>query len=194
MKQPTLIAILSLTFSFASSQQNVLIFKKRNKTVTMFWKNSMIAFQLKDKEWRKGEITRIQGDSFFIRPVVINYALMGTDTIHFGVTGYSIRDIFAMPKKGFLIDYIDGRFQISRSGGHVHFYWVKSGYIFRISAAVYAGLNIINGVIYNNLSIAESKTPLAIAAAVFLGGVIMHKTYKPTLRIGRKYHLDVLEL
>jgi hypothetical protein len=70
----------------------------------------------------------------------------------------------------------------------------KSGWIFRVGAAAYAGLHIANGLIQNNFSFSDSKTELLAAAAVFLVGVLLHKNYKPYLRIGRKYRLEILEL
>ena len=194
MKEITLIAILSCSFSFSYCQQDILIFKKKNKEIYRYWKGSTIAFQLGNKQWQKGEITKIQNDSIYIRPMVLRYSLMRTDTFHYSVKGFALADVFAMPNKGILIDYIDGRFQISRSGGHVHFYWIKSGWIFRVGAAAYAGLHVANALIQNSFSFSESKTELLAAAAVFLVGVLLHMNYKPCLRIGSKYHLEILEL
>ena len=194
MNKLTLIVILSFSLSFAYCQQDILVFKKGNKEIYRYWKGTTIAFQLRDKQWQKGEITKIQNDSFYIRPMVVRYSLMGTDTFHYRVMGFALTDVFAMPNKGILIDYIDGRFQISRTGGHVHFYWVKSGWIFRVGAAAYAGLHIANGLIQDNFSFSDSKTELLAAAAVFLVGVLLHMNYKPYLRIGKKYRLEILEL
>ena len=194
MKKLTLIIILSFSFSVAYCQQNVLFFKKRGKDISKYWKGSTISFQLMDKQWQKGEITKIQNDSLYIRPMVVRYSLMGRDTVHYSVKGFALTDIFALPNKGILIDYIKGRFQISRSGGHVHWYWIKSGWIFRIGAAGYAGLNISNGLIKNNFSVSDSKAQLLTAAAVFLAGVLLHKNYKPYLRIGKKYQLEIFKI
>jgi hypothetical protein len=190
----TLVAILSFSSSIVYCQDDILIFKKRNKVITRYWKGSTIAFQQWDKQWEKGEIAKIRNDSFYIRPIIVRYSFMGTDTSHYSVIGFALTDIFAMPNKGIQIDYINGHFQISRSGGHVHWYWIKSGLIFRAGAASYAGLHIINGLINNDLSFSDSKTPLLTAAAVFLGGVLLHKDYKPYLQIGKKYHLKTVKL
>ena len=182
-----------LLYSLAGqSQQNILAFKKGHKVITRFWTGNFIAFQLKDGEWRKGEIIKIRNDSFYIRPMIVQYSLMRTDTFHLGVLGFSFSDVYAMPKKGYLIDYIDGRFQISRSGGHVHFYWVKSGWIFRVGAVGYAALDITNGIINNDLTLKDGR--LAIAAGVFLFGTLLKHVYKPTLRLGNKYHFEVVNL
>jgi hypothetical protein len=194
MNKLTLIAVLSFSYSLAYCQQDILIFKKKNKEINRYWKGSTIAFQQRDQQWQKGEITKIQNDSFYIRPRVVRYSLMGTDTFYYNIRGFALTDVFAMPNKGILIDYINGRFQISRSGGHVHFYWIKSGWIFRVGAAGYAGLHIANGLINDNFSFSDSKTQLLTAASVFLMGVLLHKNYKPYLRIGRKHHLEILEL
>lgn len=116
-----ILAIILFTFNIAQAQQTILTFKKRHTAVHNFWKGSTIAFQLKNLQWKKGEITWITNDSFYIRPMVVKYSLMGTDTFHYAVEGYPVADVHALPKKGVLIDYIDGRFQISTSGGRVNF-------------------------------------------------------------------------
>jgi hypothetical protein len=194
MHKLTLIASLWFSSSLAYCQQDVLVFKKRNKEISRYWKGSVIAFQLSNKQWQKGEIAKIQKDSFYIRPMVVRYSLMGTETVHYSVRGFALTDIFAMPNKGILVDQVNGRFQISKSGGHVHWYWIKSGWIFRVGAAGYAGLHVANGLVNNNFSFSDSKTPLLAAAAVFLAGVLLHKNYQPYLRIKRKYRVEIFDL
>jgi hypothetical protein len=193
MNKLILIAILSFSSSLAYCQQDILVFKKGNKEIKRYWVGAIVAIQLRDKQWQKGEITKIQNDSLYIRPTVVRYSLMGSDTVHYSVRGYALTDVFAMPNKGILIDHINGRFQISTSGGHVHFYWIKSGWIFRVGAAGYAGLNIANGLIQDKFSFSDNKTRLISAAGVFLAGVLLHKNYKPYLRITRKYRLEILK-
>src|SRR5215510_2649456 len=108
MNKLSLFFVLFYYLSSAYSQQNVLVFKKRNKTIDNFWNGSTIAFQDRNKQWQKGEIIKIQNDSFYIRPVVVKYYLMGTDTIRFPVSGFSISDVYSLPKKGVLVDYKNG--------------------------------------------------------------------------------------
>lgn len=182
--------IFSVSFFSGSAQTDFLIFKKKNKSLATFWKGSVISFQLRNKQWQKGQIIKIQNDSIYIKPVVVYYGLIGTDTIHYNVAGYPIADILAMPKKGILIDYKNGHFQISRSGGNISFYWVKSGLIFRIGAVTYTALTIINGLLTSSFSLTGSK--FGIAAVVFAGGLVLHKTWKPVLPVGKKYHLKVV--
>jgi hypothetical protein len=109
---------------------------------------------------------------------------MRTDTFYYPVKGFVLSDIYAMPKKGYLIDFVNGRFQISRTGGHVHFYWIKSGFIFRVAGAGFALLGLINGSLIN----------IPIGAAVFAAGVLMKKMYKPTIRLKGKYRIESLDL
>lgn len=194
MKKLTLIAILLFSFFRNYSQEAILLFKKKNITVHSFWVGSTIAFQLKDKQWQKGEITKIRKDSFFIQPVIVQYNLLNTDTFYYNSLGFSVLDVYAMPKRGVLIDYKDGEFQISRSGGHQHWYWIKSGWVFRVAGAGYAGLIVANSLIDSDLSISDSKTQLGVAAGVFLFGVLLKKIYKLTLRVGKKYHLETFQL
>jgi hypothetical protein len=194
MKELTLISILSFSFFNSYSQQAILLFKKRNITVQSFWVGSTIAFQGRDKEWQKGEITRIQNDSFFIRPTIVRYNLLTTDTFNYNIAGFSVSDVYAMPKRGVLIDYQDGEFQVSRSGGHQHWYWIKSGWLFRVAGAGYAGLIVANSLIDSDLSISDSKTQLGVAAGVFLLGVLLKKIYKLTIRTGKKYHMETFQL
>ena len=194
MKELTLISILLFSFFNSYSQQAILLFKKKNITVQSFWIGSTIAFQGRDKQWQKGEITRIQNDSLFIRPTVVRYNLLTTDTFYYNIAGFSVSDVYAMPKRGVLIDYKDGEFQVSRSGGHQHWYWIKSGWIFRVAGAGYAGLIVANSLIDSDLSISDSKPQLGIAAGVFLVGVLLKKIYKLTIRTGKKYHMETFQL
>lgn len=194
MKKLTLIKVLLLLCPVIYSQHTILLLKKKNKTLETLWTGSTIAFQSKDMEWKKGTITKIKNDSFYIQPMVVTQNLFNSDTLYFRIAGFSISDIYSMPKRGVLVDYKGGKFQIIRSAGHQHWYWIKSGWIFRLGAAGYAGLNILNGLIKNNFSISDSKTQLIIAAAVFLGGIILHKAYKVTILIGKKYHIQMFQL
>jgi hypothetical protein len=187
-----LIVILSACSSFAYAQNDFFVFKKGNKSIRYFYKNSYISFQLKNKEWVKGIITKIENDSFYFKKEIIRYSFLGADTVHFSGYHYALTDVYALPKRGVQIDYYNDRFKISSAGGHQHFYWIKSGWIFRAGALGYSALNIINGIIKSNVSLTGSK--LGIAAGIFLGGVILHKTYKLTLRTGKKYHLESIKI
>lgn len=107
---------------------------------------------------------------------------------------YSIKDIYAIPNTGILIDYNNGRFQVSATGGQVHFYWIKSGWIFRVGAMGYTLLNLVNGGIFDgNYSFMHNQTSLLIALAIYAGSVILKKLYKPYIKLGKKYRASILE-
>jgi len=184
MQKLTLTAIFIFFFSSLYSQESILLFKRGNKSIEKFWKGTFIAFQLENKTWEKGELMQIRNDSFYIRPRVIRYSFMRTDTFYYPVKGFVLSDIYAMPKRGYLIDFVNGRFQISKAGGHVHFYWIKSGYIFRIAGAGFALLGLVNGSLIN----------VPIGAGVFVAGMLMKKMYKLTIRVKGKYRMEVIKL
>ncbi len=148
-----------------------------------------IAFQTKDLQWNTGHITEIHNDTFTIRPMIVLYGAIGTDTVYEDAKTFVLSDVYAMPKPGIQVDYINGKFQITTVGGHVHWYWVKSGWIFRVAAAGYMGLKLANGWIKNELSIANEKNEILMAGGTFLLGVLLKILYKPTLKIGKKYHM-----
>lgn len=125
MSKLLLIALLFYS-TIACSQQNLLILKKGKKPIGRYWPGAWIAFQLPDRSWLKGEITRIQKDSFYMRPVEILYSMMRIDTVHYSAIGFSFADVYAMPKKGVLIDQKNGPYKISGTGGHVHWFWIKA--------------------------------------------------------------------
>src|SRR6187551_1798388 len=162
MQKLTPLAFFLFLFLSLYSQENILIFKKGNKSIEKFWKGTSIAFQLENKTWEKGELMKIKNDSFYIRPRVIKYSLMGTDTLYYPIKGFVVSDMYAMPKRGVLIDFVNGQFHISRTGGHQHFYWIKSGLLFKLGGAGYAILSIVNGI----------PGGVAIGAALFAAGVV----------------------
>ena len=188
MNKLTLISFLTFCSLVAYCQHDFFILKKRNKTIAIFTKDSYMAFQLKDRQWYAGRITKVQHDSFYLKPMVVHYNFSGIDTVYYSELPFLLSDVFAMPKKGVQIDYINGRYRITTSGGHVHWYWIKSGWIFRVGAAGYAALNVINGLIKNDFLFSGSK--LGIAAGIFLLGEVLHYMYTPVLRLRKTYYLE----
>ena len=170
----------------------MLTFKRKSKTIENFWVGSVIAFQTANKEWQKGEITAIRNDSFYILPRIVRYHLYGTDTLYLPIEGYSVSNVYSLPKKGFEVDFKNGRFQAVPT--NVHWYWIKNGWLFRKLGEGYAAVNLVNGLIDHDLSFSGYKIKFTVAASVFLLGVLLHKIYKPSLQLGRKYHLDYLKL
>jgi len=186
-------ALLVLLFSSAiAAQKGSLLIKKKNKVVQRFWTGSEFAFQTAGQQWHKGIITRLTTDSVYIRPVIVKYHLMGTDTISWPVEGYRYNDIAALPKKGILVSFINNSFQINRAGGHVHWFWIKSGVVFRVGAAAYTGLVLINNFSDKDPDRKEIRNGLLTGASVYLFGFILQKMYSPVHKTGKKYRLTYL--
>jgi len=190
MKKLLPVFILALFSYTVHAQTEFFVFKKHQKTINTYYKGSYIAFQNQDKQWMAGFITKIHKDSFWVRPTIVVYGMMHIDTLHFPSQVYTFSDVYAMPKTGVQIDYTDGSFQISKTGGHQHWYWIKSGWIFRVIGAGYAFVYTVNGLIQNDFTTAGSQ--LGIAAGIFAVGVVLKYTYKVTWRIGKKYHFEGL--
>lgn len=190
-------AFLLLFFCLPSliiAQRGNLFFKKGNRVIQTFWAGQEIAFQTADQNWHKGKITRCSKDSVYIRPYMVQYHLMGTDTVSWPVEGYHFRDISGLPRKGILISFINNRFQINRAAGHVHFFWIKGGALFRAGAAAYTGVMLINNLTDKKPDGREIRNGLITGASVFLFGFILKKLYSPVYKTGKKYRLEYRDL
>lgn len=189
-----LTAFISLLICLGSAAQTGSLLIKRNHTTLFnYWAGKEIAFQTADKAWHKGTITRLTADSFFIKPIKVIYHLMGTDTITYATEGYRHADITTVPKKGVLINNINGGFAISRAGGHVHFFWVKGGLLFKLGAGMYAGMRMAN-TIGKEFNWKKESGPLLAATGVYGFGVLLRKLYKPVYVIGKKYHYQYINI
>jgi hypothetical protein len=188
----TIILILAFCFPIVAFTQNgYLVLKKRNRPVRYFRKDSYITFQRNDGEWIHGIITNIHNDSFSLIRESIRYTLYGTDTTHFRGYIFSIKDIYALPAKKEMI--VHEGYGVRVILGHEKFVWVRNGFIFQVGAAGYAGLNIANDLIRNEPPFANKKLKgFGIASAVFLIGTILHYSFYPHIRIGKKYHVEAV--
>jgi hypothetical protein len=192
MDKLTLIALLTFYSSILSAQQDLLVFKKENKAISYLKKYSYINFQLKNHQWYTGYITKVQNDSFYVSTFVVHYSLMGADSVHYAEFPVAIGDVYAMPKKGVQFGYPNDRVTINPQAGHVYWAWIKNGWLLKAGAGGYVALYVINGLVKNNFTFSGSK--FGIAAAIFLAGEILHQTYKPSLRMGKKYHLESVKI
>jgi len=189
MSKTILLAAVLCFYSLAHSQNSFLVLKKGSKSIQHFWKDSHFTFQLKDRQWLTGILTRITPDSFYMTQEIIRYYSLGTDTLHYSGLAFSIKDVFALPTKNELIVYENDQVYVIL--GNEKFVWIKNGFILMMAGAGYAGLNIANDLINHAPPFSKSNLPgLGIAAGVFLFGVILHLIYDPYLHIGNKYHLE----
>jgi hypothetical protein len=179
------VLILSFYSLSVSAQQDFFVLKKGNTTLTSYRVGFYIAFQTKNKEWITGDITRIRNDSFMVRPRIIQVQLMRTDTFYFPIMSLALTDVVILPKKGVKIDYINGQNRINTSAGHVHWYWIKSGLLFRAGGAGFALLGLVNGL---------SANLIALGAGIFILGELLHRAYKLTMKLGKKYHLQLIKI
>ena len=118
--------------------------------------------------------------------------MMGADTAKLEPMPFVLADLYAMPKPGVLVDYggPDG-YHIDWSGGHVHWYWIKSGWIFRVGGAGYVLLDIVNGLLRNDLAFSVGWI---YGAAVFGLGVLLKHVYKPYYVLGKRYHFETISI
>ena len=192
MNKLTLVILLACSFSTARSQQDFFLLKKKDKTIAAFKKYSYIAFELQNRQWYTGYIEKVQHDTFYINPFILHYSMRGIDTVHYNMLQVALSDVFAMPKKGVQFGYHNEKANLTTKGGHVHWMWIKNGQIFRVAGAGYIILKLVNGLIQNNFSFSGSH--LGIAAGVLLIGELLRRTYKLTLRLGKKYYLQSVQI
>ena len=192
MKSFSLTAILIACMLMVHAQHNFMVFKKNKKGLHYYFINTPISFQLKNEEWITGIITAIGRDSFYLQKIQIQNSLFRTDTLHYAGFGYSLNDVAAFLKSGFILHEVGGRNEINRAAGHVHWYWVKSGWIFRVGAAGYAFLNLANRLLNHKNTYAGGE--FGTAAAVFLGGVALKAHYQYRYKLGKRYHLEIVNL
>lgn len=77
--------------------------------------------------------------------------------------------------------------QILPGAGHVHFYWIKNGWIFRVAGAVYAAVNLFNALVYKNQPV--DWVGIAVAAGLIAIGELLKLTCKPNFKLDKKYTL-----
>ena len=184
-------AILFLISPHLFGQNQIMIFQKRNELIHTYSTGSYVAFMDVNRQWQYGIITKIRNDSFDIKLYSVQYNAMTIDTIHFGIASFSLADVYAMPKAGIEIDDGTGprNHQIAMDAGHVHFYWIKGGWLFRTLGIGYAALNLFNGLVIKNQPV--NWAGLGIAAGVFAVGEFLKLNYRPYVKLGKKYFLIV---
>ncbi len=192
MKKILLLSLL-LSTNLLYSQPTYLVYKKNTTILRSFYKGNYITFQTKNKQLQSGNITAINKDSFFIQPYSVIYGWISTDTIKYSTIGFAITDIYAIPNSGIQIDNFNGRNKIRGNAGHVHWYWIKSGWIFRAASVGYVALNISNDIISGNPPLTKNNLRnFGKAALVFGFGKLLKMHYKVLLKIGKKYQAVII--
>ena len=187
----SILILLTMFCCVEINAQEVMVLKKRRKSIQYFWKGSHITFQLKDKSWFFGVITRITPDSFYVTREIVRFSMTGIDTLHFGGFSFAFTDVYTLPTKKQMTSWKNDNPKVI--AGHEKFVWIRNGFIFQVAGGAYTGLNIANDLVHNEPPFAKKKlTRLGIGAAVFLVGQLLHWRFDPYLHLGKKYKLQYM--
>jgi hypothetical protein len=188
------LSLLFLFYSlFAHAQNDFFVLKKGLLTIQSFQKDSHITFQLESGQWFSGYIIKVQNDSFYFMQELVRYTTMGVDTLHIGGMRLPLSDVYALPRKGNMVVYRGDRVNIIP--GKQSALYVKNGFLFQLGGGGYVLLNLLNNLFSGDPPFTRNNSiRLAIGAAVFLVGELLHLRYKPIIRMGRKYHLESVHL
>jgi len=173
-----IIAAFIITPSFA--QSDFIQLKKKNKVIKTWFKGNDFYGQLQNGQWITAVIYKIQYDSLYLRPYVVQtltnrLGLPFLDTTYYGIMPVHIHALHAFPKED------EG------------FSYVKNGAIFKIAGGGYIILNVINTLSDNEPVFGSDNLPqLSIAAGVLAIGVILGLTHKSTYIVGKKYHIEYI--
>lgn len=191
-KKIVVVVVVFLAWGYNSvlGQSQLLTLVKKGRLVKTYATGDYISFLDRSQEWQYGILNKIWKDSFSIKPYLLRAGTL--DTIGFSNYYYSLTDIFAMPKQGIQIEDVQGSnsHQINRAAGHVHFFWVKGGWLFRAFGLGYSGLHIFNSLLVSHQPI--SLPAVGYPAAVFLFGEFLKYNYKPYVRVSKKYYFKIL--
>jgi hypothetical protein len=185
-----LLILLLLSSAELIAQHDFFVLKKGNKTIATYHNGSFIAFRGEYEPWIAGTLQKINKDSFYVQSSIVHYYLMGSDTQYLPPVPYALSDIKYLPGKGVKIEYLKGQFRVNRGAGHVHFYWVKSGWLFRTLGIGYGALNLINSLVVKNMSF--SWGAMGLAAGLFIAGKVLKHAWKFEMKIGKRYHFQVI--
>lgn len=193
MRNFYLLIFLMASATVSHSQQDFFVLKKKNRTLKRYAVGSFIVFKTEARDWTSGMITKIRNDSFYVHEFALRYTMFGIDTVHFGIMGESLKNVTVMPRPAAMVHYKNDRPVITH--GHEKFAWIKNGAIFQIAGGGYVALNTFNTVRDKERFFSKSNTPKLIAGAfVFLTGRVLQMTYHQHLTMGKKYHLEYINL
>jgi hypothetical protein len=196
VKTAALVCAIFIWFAANSQKLQYIYFKKKGRTTRTYYVGDEFTFRLHNKQWKQGFIKKLTNDSFYIQPVVVRYNLMNTDTVRFPVEGYSINDVYSLPEKGLRVDFKNGTFKPRRNAGHVKFYWIKEGLLFRLLGGGLPILSAANGGFTksNNYNAFAKHKNTILAAGSFALGIALKYLYKQDLVIGKRFSIGIFRL
>ena len=175
--------IACMLFCFAAvAQTDMLVLKKRDRTMQRYYTGSFFSFQLQDEQVISGYIKKLKNDSLYIVPIqerpVINFlGMIVTDTVILNTMKIPLSAIYAVPKEKEAFAYI------------------RNGSLLQILSGGYIVLNVINTVASKDAVFGkDNRKQLGVAAVVFGAGTLMHATHKSNYVLGKKYHLQIILL
>ena len=130
MNRCIIVFIAACIYSASFAQSDFIQLKKRDKVIGSWFKGNYITLQLNNEQWINALIYKIQDDSLYLRPYIVQtYAnrlgLPFLDTTYYGLMPLHMSGIKAFPKDDESFSYI------------------KNGTLFYIAGGGYLLLNII---------------------------------------------------
>lgn len=173
-----MLCLLISLMALAQGSDMVLLKKKNNRTLKSFLAETPIQLITVNGENIKGKIKKIDKDSLFINTYIerAGYTIWGTrvwDTLSIGLIKIHTNEISEIVKP--------------RAGISI----IRNGYVFIVGGVGYALLHLVNAAY---LKQPVDGVAMAKAGGFILGGWILKKTHKTTVKIGRRYHLQYVPL
>ncbi len=179
MRIRLLLFILLLQAHSAYTQNDLLVLKKKDRTIQTWVSGSYLTFQFSSKQWIQSKIRWIRNDSllidmFTLRLVAGNFGFPQWDTGRVGILKLHVKEIYAMPKK-------------NRSG------IITNGALFQLGSGAFIFLNLANTLIRNDqLFSPVNAKRLGIAAGIFGLGTLLKATHKTAIVLGRRYRMETI--
>jgi len=142
------------------AQSDLLVLKKKEKTLQTWSSGSYIIFRFTNRQWIEGFVRKVQNDSVLLNQVQINrvfnnWGFYSFDTTQLGIMKFHVNEISAVPRKDFSNNII------------------TNGKLFQLGSMAFIFLNVFNSAIHQEPVFASDNLPrLGVASAVFLMGTI----------------------
>jgi hypothetical protein len=166
----------------AHAQSDLLVFKKREKTLQSWSSGSYIIFRFSNRQWIEGFVRKVQNDSIWLNQVQINrvfnnWGFYTFDTTQHGIMKFHVKEIMAVPRKDFSYNVI------------------SNGKLFQIGSLAFLFLNVFNSVIRKEPVFASDNLPrLGAAGGVYLLGTILAKSNRTYWEVGKQYQFKTIQL
>ena len=164
------------------AQSDLLVLKKKEKTLQTWSSGSYIIFRFTNRQWIEGFVRKVQNDSIWLNQVQINrvfnnWGFYSFDTSQLGIMKFHVKEISAVPKKNFSNNII------------------TNGKLFQVGSGAFIFLNVFNSAIRKDPVFASDNLPrLGVASAVFLLGTILARSHNMYWEMGKRYQFKTIQL